>query len=100
MNDLVLNLFDDWIEKKARVGISYEYHRLMHEQLIVSMMEFQIALDETIIHALSVFGRDPIADILKSDPMQHIFLSLIYHKFVMKNLLIGITQCLNRLVRV
>ncbi len=42
----------------------------MNEQLIISMKEFQIKLDEIIIRVLLVVLMDHVQDILKQDPIE------------------------------
>ena len=42
----------------------------MNEQLIISMKEFQIKLDEIIIRVLLVVSMDHVQDILKQDPIE------------------------------
>lgn len=54
--------------------MSYGYHRLMNELIEVLRREFQIELNEIVIHVLLVVLMDSIPNILKQDPIGEDFL--------------------------
>ncbi len=63
---------------KNEILFSYEYHLLMNEQIKVLMLEFQIKLDEKVIHVLLDVLMDHLQDIAKQDPL---FFQIISYEF-------------------
>jgi hypothetical protein len=64
------------IKKKSLV--SYEYHLLRNEQIIILMLGFQITLDEKVIHVLLDVLMGQLRDISKQDPFIEIIYCFLY----------------------